>query len=170
MMKVQVVDYVDVEKKALGLGLISPKELAILPKNFDTAISVEELLNESTTPTIRSLWRQNGIVETRIEKQGTKIPLESRKSWEWVGPIIYISTWMLTNTAIPITLNLISSYLYDVLKGPQHDGEVTLDFVSEIVEKDKKSEKKQSRRLTIKCSPKELKEIKPEDIINLMDK
>ncbi|GER86526.1 hypothetical protein KDW_06880 [Dictyobacter vulcani] len=169
-MKVQVVDYVDVEKKALELGLTPPTELAILPKNFDTAISVEELVNESSTPTIRSLWRQNGIVETRIEKQGTKIPLESRKSWEWVGPVIYISTWMLTNTAIPITLNLISSYLYDVLKGHQHDdGEVTLDFVSEIVEKNKKSKKKTFRRLTIKCSPKELREIKPEDIINLMD-
>jgi hypothetical protein len=95
-MDIQITDYIDVEKRALDLGLNVPSGIAILPRNFDTAESADELIHESTAPTIRVLWRQAGVAETRLEKEGMKIPQGSRKSWEWVGPIIFIRGRFLT--------------------------------------------------------------------------
>src|SRR2546421_10768809 len=113
---IQVSDYVDVEKRALELGYKAPTGLTILPRNFDTATSPDELIHEGTTPTIRSLLRQAGIQVTRLEKEGEKIPHSARESWEWAAPILYISQWMLTNTALPTTISLISNYIYDIAK------------------------------------------------------
>lgn len=156
-MNIHVTDYVDVEKRASELGYNVPTGLAILPRNFDTANSPDELIHESTTPTIRSLLRQAGIQETRLEKEGDKFPLSARKSWEWVSPIIYISQWMLTNVALPVTISMISSYLYDITKGHRYDAEVTLEFAIETIEKTKRGEKREYKRITIKGSPEELK-------------
>ena len=157
-MDIQVSDYIDVEKKALELGFNAPTGLTILPRNFDTANSPDELIHEGTTPTIRSLLRQAGVQETRIEKEGDKIPHSARESWEWVAPILYISQWMLTNAALPATIDLISNYIYDIAKGYHHDAEVTLEYVMETVEKTKRGKKREYKRITIKGSPNELKE------------
>lgn len=158
LVDIQVSDYVDVEKRALELGFKAPTGLAILPRNFDTVSSSDELVHEGTTPTIRSLLRQAGIQETRLEKDGDKIPHTAKESWEWVGPIIYISQWMLTNAALPVTVNMISNYLYDITKGHHHDAEVTFEYVVETVEKTKRGEKREYKRIMVKGSPKELKE------------
>jgi hypothetical protein len=154
-MNIQASNYIDVEEKATELGLNIPTGLAILPRNFDTAEATDELIHESTAPTIRSLWRQEGVAETRLEKEGMKIPQGSRKSWEWVGPIIYISQSMLTNAAIPITINMISSYLYDLWKGHHHDAEVTVEFVVERTHNSKQGKTREYKRITFKGSPKE---------------
>lgn len=156
-METKVSEYIDIEQKAVALGLNSPTGLAILPRNFDTATRAVDLIDESTTPTIRSLWRQAGVTETRLEKEGVKIPQGSKKSWEWISPLIFISQAMLNNTAVPMTLNIISNYLYDILKGHLHNAEVTLEFVVETEEQTKYSKKKLYKRLTIKGTPKELK-------------
>src|SRR5215470_2977934 len=133
-MNIQVTDYVDVEERASELRCNAPTGLAILPLNFDAADSYDELIHENTTPTIRTLLRQAGVQETRLEQNGDKIPLSARKSWEWVGPIIYISQWMLSNVALPVTINMISSYLYDITKGHHDDAVATLEFVIETIE------------------------------------
>jgi hypothetical protein len=41
-----------------------PTSLALLPINFDTANSKDELVHEDTVLTIRKLWRQAGIIGT----------------------------------------------------------------------------------------------------------
>src|SRR5258706_10388429 len=140
-MNIQVRDYVDVEERALALGCNTPTGLTMLPRNFNTANSLDELIHENTPPTIRSLLRQGGVQETRLEKEGEKFPLSARKSWEWVGPIIYIGQWMLTNAALPMTITLISSSLYEITMGYHHDAEVTLAFVVGTIETTKRGKK-----------------------------
>lgn len=65
-----------------------PTSIALLPRNFETATSKEELIHEGTTPTVRALWRQNGITETPFEQSGEKFPLVSENTFEWIGPTI----------------------------------------------------------------------------------
>ena len=156
-MDIQVADYVNVEKRASELGLNAPSGIAILPRNFDTAEVADELIHESTAPTIRVLWRQAGVEETRLEKEGMKFPQGVKKSWEWVGPIIFISQAMLTNAAIPLTINMISSYLYDLWKGHINDAEITAEFVIECVTHTKQEDRREYKRITFKGSPKEWK-------------
>ena len=169
-MEVNVSDYVDVEEKAMKLGLMAPSGLTILPRNFATAASVDELVHEGTTPTVRTLLRKAGIQETRLEKEGEKLPYHKHEFWEWVGPIIFVGQWMLTNTALPITINLISSYIYDISKGHHHDAEVTVEFVVETIEKTKHGEKRTCKRVTIKGSPQEIKEFNADTLKQLVDK
>ena len=169
-MEVQVSDYIDVEAKALELGCTMPEGLMILPRNFATAASSSEFIHEDTTPTIRTLLRQAHIQETRIEKEGEKIPYSVQKSWEWVGPIIFVSQWMLTNAALPVTINLISNYLYDIRKGYRDDANATIEYVVETFEKTKHSEKRIYKRITIKGSPNDIKKFGVEELKQLIEK
>ncbi len=153
-MDIQVSEYINIEKKASELGCSIPSGLTILPQNFDTAKSPDELIYESTTATIRSILRQAGIQETKLEKQGIKIPHRANKSWEWVGPLIYISSSMLSDAALPIGLNLISSYIYDLFKGHPRNSEGTIEFIVET-EKTEHGERRY-KRLTFKGTPKDL--------------
>lgn len=45
-MDIQVSNYIDVEAKALELGYTAPTGLAILPRNFATAVSSSKLIYE----------------------------------------------------------------------------------------------------------------------------
>jgi hypothetical protein len=61
---------------------------------------------------------------------------------------------MLTNAAIPLTINMISSYLYDLWKG-HHDAEVTFESVVECITHTKQEDRREYRRFTFKGSPNE---------------
>jgi len=52
---ITVEDYVNVKEKAQELDLNIPLEIAILPLNFKTATTKEELTHALTTPTVRKL-------------------------------------------------------------------------------------------------------------------
>jgi hypothetical protein len=169
-MDIQVSVYIDVEKRALDLGLTVPTGIAILPRNFDAAAAADELIHESTAPTIRVLWRQAGVVETRLEKEEMKFPQGAKKSWEWVGPIIYVSQVMLTDAAIPITINMISSYLYDLWKGHHHDAEITAEFVVERIQHTKQEETREYTRITFRGSPEEWKAFNADRLKELTEK
>lgn len=169
-MEVRVSDYIGVEQKALELGYAAPTGLAILPRNFDTATSSDELVHEETTSTIRTLLRQGGIQETRLEKEDEKFPYSAKKSWEWVGPIIFVSQAVLTGGVLPVAINVISSYIYDISKGHRHDAEVTIKFVVETTEKTKRGEKRTCKSIEIKGSPKEIKEFDADQLKQLVEK
>mgnify|MGYP001274346583 FL=1 len=53
----KISEYVDVKKKAEQLGFDIPTGIALLPQNFDIATSKGQLVHESTTQTVRVLWR-----------------------------------------------------------------------------------------------------------------
>jgi hypothetical protein len=99
--------------------------------------------------------RQSGVVETHLEKEGTKIPQSAKKSAEWVSPIIFVSQAMLTDAVLPLTINIISSYLYDLFRGRLGKTQVAIRFASERTEKTKSGEEKKSLLMTFKGTPQE---------------
>lgn len=133
-MTIQISEYIDVKKRALELRCNAPSKLAILPRNFKSAKSKDELLHEGSVSTIRVLWRQAGISETRIEKEGERFPVIQEKAFEeWIGPIIFVGASMLSQNphTISVALEVISNYLTDWFKGVPGDKRVKLDVVVE---------------------------------------
>lgn len=131
---IKVEDYPDVKKKAKDLDCNIPDSIAILPRNFESAKSKEELFHEDTTATIRVIWRQNDIVETPLEKEGEDIPFLVEEAFGWIGPLIFFaSTFIVQNPyLIDVSLGVISNYLTDWFKGiTDIEKKVKLDIVVE---------------------------------------
>lgn len=137
-MTIQMSEYIDVKERALELGCSAPTKLAILPRNFETAKSKDELVHESSAPTVRVLWRQAGISETRIEKEGDKFPYVKEMAFqEWLGPVIFVSTSLLSQNphVIEVALGVISNYLTHWFRGIAGDKVARLDIVVEETKK-----------------------------------
>lgn len=136
-MNVQITDYVDVRNRARDLGCNEPTGLCILPRNFDTVKSKEELIHESSTPTVRVLWKQAGIQEAKIEREGERFSQVSEKDFVgWVGPIIFVSAALLSQdpNAISVALGVVSNYLTDWFRGVVGEKRAKLDIVVETAE------------------------------------
>ena len=132
-MEVQVRPFVDVRKCAMELGCSIPTDLAILPRNFETAESKDELYHENVVVDIRSLWRQAGVVETRLEGDGKKFLTIDEKNADWIGPTVFIGGSLLLQnpTMLNIALNVLSNYITDFFKGHPGKHEASVKFVYE---------------------------------------
>lgn len=135
-MATQVFEYINVKERALELGCNVPTGFALLPANFETAKCKDELIHENTVPTIRTLWRQKGISETKLEKEGIKFPYTQKNAFEWVAPTIFVSYSILSQNsyAITVALGVISNYLTEWFKSILGNKKVKLDIVVERVE------------------------------------
>ena len=114
---IEISDFVDVRARAAELSLSPPQGLAILPSNFDTAANVGELYVEGTASTVRKLWREKGLVETRIEKTGMKFPSSSQKFADWIGPIVFVSAALMSTNplAVQMALGVVTNYLTETV-------------------------------------------------------
>src|SRR5437764_612388 len=112
-MPIEIFDYINVNERAARLGCNLPTELALLPRNFETAESKEELIHESSVPDIRILWRQAGLTETRIEQEGDRFLHAQENAFEWLGPTIFVGTMLASQNphAVSVALNILSNYL-----------------------------------------------------------
>ncbi|MDK2907297.1 MAG: hypothetical protein PWQ66_1258 [Petrotoga sp.] len=119
----KVSDYIDVKKKAEELGCNIPTSIALLPRNYELAVTKEDLIHESTTSTVRILWRQNNVIETPLEQSGEKFPCIFEHAFEWIGPTIFISAMLLSQNPhlVTITLNVISNHLTEWFRGIPRD-------------------------------------------------
>lgn len=133
-MTIRTTDYIDVKQRALDLDCNEPTGMCILPRNFETAKSKKELVNESSAATLRILLRQSNITVTRIEKEGDKLPEASEKEFVgWVGPIVFISSALLSENPkiVSLALGVLSAYLHDWFKGIVGEKKVKLEIVTE---------------------------------------
>ena len=130
---IQISDYINVKERAHELDCNMPTSLALLPRNFETAKSKDELVHENTVPTIRKLWRQNNIVETRLEKEGERIPCIHEKTSEWIVPTIFITSALLSQNPhlVSLALGVISNFLADWFRGIPGGKKVKLNIVIE---------------------------------------
>jgi len=130
----EIKSYVDVKKRIEDLGCNLPKSIAILPRNFESARTKNELIHEDTTKTVRSLWRQSGINETPIEQEGEIFPFIVEESFQWVGPLILFTSTLITQNPqlVDVSIGVISNYLTDWFKGIRNDQKkAVLDAVVE---------------------------------------
>jgi hypothetical protein len=160
-MSIEVYDYIDVAKRASELKCEQPVTFAILPKNFVTAHTKGELVYNQSTGMIRALWKQAGIVETPLEKQGDVFPEVQVKSGEWIAPILFIGVSVISQNPnlIAIALSVIANYVTDFFKGNLYHKGVTFDIIVE------KSEKRQYKRIHYEGSVEDLKKVDLQKIV-----
>jgi hypothetical protein len=134
MSSIKVEEGFDVKKRAEELGCSIPNLITVLPRNFADAKSKEELVYEDETPTVRTLWRTNGVMETPIEKKGEKIPYAVEESFDWVGPMIFVASQFITQnpSLLDTAISIILTYLADWFKGlPSNQKKAKLQVIVE---------------------------------------
>ncbi len=131
---IRVGEFLDVKRRLEELGIDSNKTLAILPGNFASARSKSDLVNEGTASTVRVLFRNAGVPETPLEEHGERTPEKVEEAFEWVGPIIFFASTIITQNPqlIDISVGVIANYLTDFFKGIGEGGKnAKLDIVVE---------------------------------------
>jgi hypothetical protein len=145
-MSLTVEDFCVVADRAEALGLLYPRGLAILPRNFDSADTLSEIVHEDSTATIRKLFRQQGIQENQVEKPGQKLLRIQENAADLLLPTLFVTASLYSENPylVPLALNILSEYAMDFFKGSLRNRSVDL---SVVVERD---EKKVSKRIRYK--------------------
>ena len=129
---IQVIDYVDVSKKALDLNCNSPTKFCVLPRNFADVTNKDELLHEENTTTIIKILKKEGIEITPLEKETDKFSEISEHDAIFVAPILYFAAqWCLEHPEVITTvLQTIVNHLRKSALGFS-GGKVKLSVVTE---------------------------------------
>lgn len=116
---VSITDYVSVREQACKLGCRLPGDLALLPRNFRYANNRNALVHERDASTIRKLWRQAGISETRLEPDTEEWPEVHEHTFEWIGPTVFVGASLLSGnpSMVALALNVIGNFVTDLFKG-----------------------------------------------------
>jgi hypothetical protein len=130
-MTVDITEYPNISEQAVKLGCRVPAGIAILPLNFVSASTREELLLDSTAATIHKLLKNNNFELDSFLSPGERLPAVHNKHFEW-APLLFISASLLTENpnAVSVALGIISNYATDFFKGLP-DKRVTLNLVIE---------------------------------------
>jgi len=130
----QVEEYVDVPERAQELGCRVPSGLALLPTNFETVATKRELAHDLQGLTVRALWREAGLEESRLEEPEEQWPTAQKDAFEWLGPTIFVSASLLSEdpNAVSVALGVVANYVTDFFKGvPRGQRRASLDVVVE---------------------------------------
>jgi len=141
-MTINIAEYPNVKSRALKLGLSDPINIVFIPRGFLEAEDKSDLLNEASVSTLRTLFRQNNLDETRLDSTEDKIPYLHENSFDWIAPAIFFSASYLSENpeAISIACGIIASYVTDYFKGIKKQPVVKLEVVVETT-KNKKTKK-----------------------------
>lgn len=137
-MSITITDYADVTAKIAELGCLPlGSDLTLLPLNFDSASSIEDLRHASETSTIRKLLIQENLPFRDLVERGRRPPYIKNKSSDLILPTLYFSAVSLSQNPllVSIALNVISNYVYDCFRGRSAGRTVKLHIIAEDVKK-----------------------------------
>lgn len=156
-MSITVEDYCVIADRAKVLGLIYPRGLAILPRNFDSAAEISEIVHEDSTATIRKLFRNQSVPEAQVENTGQKLPSIQENAADLLLPTLFVTAALYSENPhlVSLALNIISGYAIDFFKGLPSGGTAK---ISVVVERDGK---KVSKRLRFEGPPSGLRDLEP---------
>jgi len=154
------IEQIDLKHKLDELSLDLPKQLAFFPENLESAKSKGEFLFTDNMVDLKKLFKQSGI-NGEVFGEDTELYL-SRKSADIYLPAMFFSLSVITDnpTVVSISLNVLSNYITDWLKGSFGRKTAQVDFYIETKEKGK------VKKLSYKGDADGLKEV--EKIIKAM--
>jgi len=110
----------DVQDTATTLGCRIPTDIALLPRNFFSANSKDELVHERDAITLRIYLRQAQISETSLEGDGESFPeILEHGIVDVVAPVMFITFSAMSQNPhlLSIAIGVLSNYLTDFFKG-----------------------------------------------------
>ena len=105
--------------------------IVVLPISIEHTLKDQEYVVYAASATsVLKLLKSNSIpVRLAISETG-KIAYQENRSSDWFGPTLLFSSTLLTQNPelLDLTLNVISSYVYDIFKGKAADPSVRCTF------------------------------------------
>jgi hypothetical protein len=122
-----IIEDFDPGKQSDLLQCVNNNDLIFLPENIEDD-ALQYVYAESTSD-IKKVFRANNLAAFYLCSDKPK--LRARKSADWFGPALFINFAILSQNPdlINVTLNLISSYLYDFFKGSPQNKKVKFEIV-----------------------------------------
>ncbi len=133
-MAVSITDTFNVADRAVALGISPLGDLTVLPRNFETAVARADLLHESSTATIRKLWRERGVDEKTLERAGETFPHISERYADWIAPTLFVTAKLLSENGplVSLAIETIKEYVLELFRGSGSSNRtVKLDIVVE---------------------------------------
>lgn len=134
-MSYKIVEYIETPNKLNLFNFDSNNSFYFIPENINEELESTKYIYPESTTDIRKMLKSENIT---IEYLTSDKPLlRSRKSSDWFGPTLLITYSLLSqnSTLIGISLNLISSYLYDYFKGSTESKQVKFEIILESKKK-----------------------------------
>jgi hypothetical protein len=96
---------------------LSHDSLIIIPNNLSN--KNKKFVYSNTTTSVFKELKANDINVTLFDIDPEQIYLEEKRSIDWIVPTFFVSTSLLSQQPLLISLaiNVISNYIYDTLKG-----------------------------------------------------
>jgi hypothetical protein len=141
-MSINISDHSDIKKRAEELGLNIPTAIAFIPRNFTNAEGYTDLIHEGSVSTLRKLFRQESLPESRLDPIDYKIPYCHENAFDWIAPILFFSATVMNENphAINIACGIIANYVTDFFRGIKKAPYVKLNIIVETT-KTKKTKK-----------------------------
>lgn len=135
--RIETTDYIDVSGRLeeLGCPILDDQAIGILPVGFDTLTDVDRFAVSDRTRTLVKLFKENEIPVSIAKRKGQSLGRRKAASLEsttWIGPTLYISAVLLSESPqnISMGLRLIADHLADYfVKMSTRERKATLEIV-----------------------------------------
>lgn len=117
-MSVAINDYARIVDRSAELACQFPDGIGILPVNFGSVATRQELLFTSEAATVRTLLRNNDIPVGNFLPIGERLGAIHNKHFDW-APVIFVSASLMSNNPalVSVALGIIANYATDFFRG-----------------------------------------------------
>ena len=160
-MNYKVVEFNKIREFLGETEIISEDSFLFLPENLFETNEHEKFIYSETATDLKKVFKSMQVPILYFSKD--KPLFRSRKSSDWFGPTIFIGFSLIANNPqiIGISMNLISSYLYDFLKGTISSKKVKFEIIVE------RKKGKEYKKISYDGNIEGIKEL--EKVINSLD-
>lgn len=131
------IDELNLNDKLEELNLSLPSTISFFPENLETVEAKEKFIFTESMVDLNKIFRQNNIT---LEVLGGDTELyRSRKNADIYLPAVFFSLSMISENSniVSVSLNVLSSYVYDRLKGSFGKKTAHVEFYIETKENGK---------------------------------
>ncbi len=131
------IEDINIKNRLTELNLILPSNLAFFPENFEEAEGKEKFIFTESLADLNKIFKQKNI-NLEVFGQNTEL-YRTRKNADIYLPAIFLSLSIITEnpSILTVSLNLLSSYVFERIKGSIGRKTVQIEFYIETKEKGK---------------------------------